>query len=458
MNPVVRAQVKEYATLSDLSGRPEHEQFEVYSIYSVLNGGLGESADPIDAHLAGDEFGVDGVAIMVQGRLVADRDAALEAIDGIKNPSIDFYFFQAKTSTSFDYGEISKFFDSCLGFFNDDMKGESPQLDDYIDAKDVLYEHAVGKRNPGFHAYYISTGNYDSPARIEKLISTTKSEIADLNIFDPAYIKISMVGAKQIQDLYRAASNSVEVDIDFPRNVVLPSNVGVEEAYIGYVTAQELLKIVGIYDEKGDLVEINKTVFFDNIRDFDPDSKINIEIGETLQRGEGHDFVFRNNGITVISKSIDRTGDRFRIGDYQVVNGCQTSNIIYHNREHVDGVFIPFRLIGTKNDDFISSIIVGTNRQNAVRDEQFWALRPFMKSFEEYCRSLDDDHRIYFERRENQYRGLKVEKSRIIQPSVLMKAVAATLLYQPNRSARDYRGITAEYQERLFQENHDVRL
>ena len=38
-----------------------------------------------------------------------------------------------------------------------------------------------------------------------------------------------------------------------------------------------------------------------------------------------------------------------------------------------------------------------------------------------------------------------------------MKAVAAALLNQPNRSARDYRGITSEYQSQLFQDDHDVR-
>lgn len=81
-----------------------------------------------------------------------------------------------------------------------------------------------------------------------------------------------------------------------------------------------------------------------------------------------------------------------------------------------------------------------------------------MKSFEEYCQSLDDEQRIFFERRENQFRGQKVEKARIMQPSTLMKAVAATLLNQPNRSARDYRGITAEYQDKLFLDEHDVRL
>lgn len=39
-----------------------------------------------------------------------------------------------------------------------------------------------------------------------------------------------------------------------------------------------------------------------------------------------------------------------------------------------------------------------------------------------------------------------------------MKAVSAMLLGQPNRSARDYRKISAEYKEKIFQDEHDVRL
>jgi hypothetical protein len=456
LNPVIQAQVGDFASTNALTDRPPDELFEIYSIYSVLNGGLGETIDPVDAHLSGCEFGVDGVAILVQGRLITNSSDAEEAIEDIKNPSIDFYFFQSKTGSSFDYGSISKFYDSITGFFDGSMRGESPQLDDLMAAKDLLYQKAISRRNPGVHAYYVCTGNYDKPRRIEQLISITRTQWTDLNIFDPDRIAVHMIGAKDLQRLYRAASSAVEATIDFPRNVVLPSHGSVEEAYLGYLTAEEIINLVEL---KGDgSSEINRSVFFDNIRDYDSDSKINKEISETLKKGEGTDFIFRNNGITVVAKTIDRTGDKFRIEDYQIVNGCQTTNIIFDNRPYISGVNIPFRLIGTKDDEFISSIIAGTNRQNPVREEQFWALRPFMKNFEEYAQSLDDDHKIFFERRENQFRGRKVEKARVVQPSTLMKIVAAMLLNQPNRSGRDYRGISAEYQDKLFQDDHDVRL
>lgn len=224
-----------------------------------------------------------------------------------------------------------------------------------------------------------------------------------------------------------------------------------------------------MHDSDGNVSGINRGIFFDNIRDYDAKSKINIAIKESVKAGGGNEFVFRNNGITVVSKNIDRTGDKFRLEDFQIVNGCQTSNVIFDllhgesSDEENEGqlesqIQVPFRLIGSKDDDFVSSIIVGTNRQNPVRDEQFWALRPFMKNFEEYCRSLDSEEIIYFERRENQYRTQQIERTRIMQPSVLMKAVAASLLFQPQRAARDYRGILTEYESSIFQEKHDVRI
>lgn len=106
MNPVVQAQVSDFVTTNAIEGRSQSEQFEIYSIFSVLNGGLGESIDPVEAHLAGTEFGLDGVAILVQGRLVTSRSDAEEAIEDIKGPILDFHFFQSKTGTNFDYGNM----------------------------------------------------------------------------------------------------------------------------------------------------------------------------------------------------------------------------------------------------------------------------------------------------------------------------------------------------------------
>jgi hypothetical protein len=471
MNPVIMAQLREFAISNDIMEEAQNKQFEIYSIFTVLNGLLGESIDAYEVHLAGDEFGIDGIAVIIQGEVVRNRAEAEDKLEAIKNPSVEFVFFQTKTSTSYDYGDISKFYDAVHGFFNGDLEGESSAIDDCIKVKDLIYEKGTKKRNPKISCYYIATGNYERPERIEKLRLIFKEKMADTNIFDIDTITAEFVGARELQAWYRAATSSVEVEIDFPRNVVMPDNKHVEEAYIGYIDAENLVKLFTVHDTDGDVIGINRAVFFDNIRDYDPNSKINQAIKNSVQETGGAEFVFRNNGITVVSRNIDRTGDKFKLEDYQIVNGCQTSNVIYDlvygdgngtTNHEVERMFksiqVPLRLISSKNDDFVSSIIVGTNRQNPVRDEQFWALRPFMKSLEEYCRNLEPEEVIFIERRENQYRSQDIERTRVMQPSVLMKAVAACLLFQPQRAARDYRGILSEYEHIIFLDDHDVRI
>jgi hypothetical protein len=112
-------------------------------------------------------------------------------------------------------------------------------------------------------------------------------------------------------------------------------------------------------------------------------------------------------------------------------------------------------LIGATDESFISSIIVGTNSQNQVRGEQFWALRPFLKNLEEYAQQ-QGHNAIYLERRENQYRDKNIERTRVIKPSELVKTVAAMYLFEPNRAARDFRAIRREYDALIFQDDHSV--
>lgn len=457
MNPVNQGQVKEFASTFDLSDREVSDQFELYSIYSVLNGGSGENVDPFDAHLRGFEFGIDGVAIVIQGNIVTNVDDAAAIIDDIQNPSIDFYFFQAKQSSSFDYGDISRFFDGISGFFNEEMRGESSQLDDLIEAKNYIYEYGIHKRNPGIHCYYATTGSYDKPARIERLIENNRNDFIDLSIFDEDKVSVHMLGAGELQRLYRAALAASKVNIEFDKSITLPPHESVDEGHIGYLPASELLKIISIYDDDNHIVSLKKSVFFDNIRDFNANSKINKSIAESMKRGESDNFVYRNNGITVVAKQVARTSNTFRIEDYQVVNGCQTSNVIFNNRQYADNVFVPFRLIGTRDEEFIFSIISGTNKQNPVRDEQFWSLLPFMKNLEEYARSVSSDRRIYLERRENQYRSESIERARIVQMQPFYKAITATLLSSPHRAARSYKSEVSDNLSKLFNEKCDVR-
>jgi len=455
MNPVIKGQIDQFLKANPHEDLTEAEAFEVLTIHAVENGLLTENIEPFSAHLKGSEFGLDGVAILIQGEICRDIDEAEIAFSTGKRHSVEFHFFQAKTGENLDYGALSKFFDAIFAFLDGTFLNPTDQLSDLMDVKEMTYGKDL-RTNPNIKCFFSTTGPAEVSNESKKLISLTETRLEGLSLFENVEIRI--LGAKSIQSGYRSATQSISTSIEIEKYVTLPKHPSVSEAFLGVITASELLKLITVQSDGEEIRQINRSVFYDNIRDYDTKSAINKEILRDLKDTGQQSFVFKNNGITVVAKEINRTSDKFQLDDYQIVNGCQTSNIIFEAGDTAKGVAVPFRLIGSKDAEFVSSIIIGTNRQNQVRDDQFWALKPFMKDLEEYCQSKQEEDRLFIERRENQYRDASVERTRIVKPSELMKSIAAMFLFQPHRAARDYRGIRSEFQDRIFLDDHNVEI
>ena len=455
MHPVIEAQLKEFSSAHSNETLSQSEFFEIFSIHSIENGLMGLSVDPFAAHLEGSEFGIDGISVILQGEICTDVDQTTAALSIGKNHSVEFHFFQSKTSEKYEYGDIAKFLDAVVDFFEDGELAVSSQIEDLRACKELIYS-SVTKKNPNIHCFFCTTGTGEKSRAVEKLVDLNVNRLQELSLFSE--IDISIHGAQSLQDGYRSATNSISATFEMSKAITLPDHPSVDEAFIGVVSATELLKLAIISGPSKDEGKINRAVFYDNIRDFNPGSEINQAILSELESGSEESFVFKNNGVTVVAREISRKGDTFSLDDYQIVNGCQTTNILFLARDKLGSVSVPLRLIGSKDADFVSTIIVGTNKQNEVKEDQFWALLPFMKNLEEYCRAQSDDRLILIERRENQYRDVKVERTRVFKPAELMKAITATYLSKPNRAARDYRGVRKEFKDEIFQPAHNVEL
>ena len=135
---------------------------------------------------------------------------------------------------------------------------------------------------------------------------------------------------------------------------------GVEQAFLGVIPASEFLQLVT--DEDG---ELNRALFYDNVRDFQGTNSVNLEIGETLSDpNRKEEFVLLNNGVTIVAQDpCSRLVIDSRSPDYQIVNGCQTSHIVYKNRDNLENVTIPIKLIATGDRDLTNRVIKATNRQ-----------------------------------------------------------------------------------------------
>ena len=127
-----------------------------------------------------------------------------------------------------------------------------------------------------------------------------------------------------------------------------------------------------------------KWLFESNVRQYLSKSRINIGIRTTVKDESDH-FWRYNNGVTMVV-------DDFRVLDDgsisltkpQIVNGCQTSLAISkvvadmdsQQRQAVRGSLL-VRIIRENSDEERKKITQFTNRQNAVRGKDFFALKEF---------------------------------------------------------------------------------
>lgn len=162
-----------------------------------------------------------------------------------------------------------------------------------------------------------------------------------------------------------------------------------------------------------------------------------------------------NNGITVIARTVRPTGNRFYIEDFQVVNGCQTSHVLADQQDIIDdSVMIPLRLIGTQDEEVITSIIRATNRQTEVKREQFMAVTDFAKNLEAFFQTFPNGRKLYYERRTSQYDSEPVEKTRIVTPANVIRAFAAMFLSEPHSTTRNYSSLLDKVGTEIFGEAH----
>ena len=203
---------------------------------------------------------------------------------------------------------------------------------------------------------------------------------------------------------------------------------------------------------------LNRRLFFDNVRDFQGHNPVNSEIEATINDATRSDrFALLNNGVTVVARDVNKVGARFRLNDYQIVNGCQTTHILYSNRGKLKpSIYLPLKLIVTTDAEVTNQIIQGTNRQTEVKLEAFESLAPFQKELEELYLTMGRGRGepLYYERRSKQYEHLEIRRERIISLAVQVKCFLAMFLNEPHSTHRYYGELLSAYRNRLFIESH----
>lgn len=362
---------------------------------------------------------------------------------------------QAKTSANFSSSEINTFIYGVNDFFAEVPKlVRNESLSKFAEISNHIFANAPKfKRNPNVKLFYVTTGKWVEDSNLMAVITSGKDLLEETNLFNN--VIFNPVGARELSFSYRKTKENVSTTINFSNRVTMPEINGISQAYIGLIPYSEFKKIVA--DSEENLLN----VFEDNVRDFQGDNNdVNGGIATTLNGFDNEIFSVLNNGVTIVASNISPTGNQFTISDYQIVNGCQTSNVLYNHRdvENIDRVNIPIKLIATTDDEIKTRITLATNNQTPIKKEQLASLTQFQRSLEQYYNSFTGDRRLYYERRSKQYSAdNSVLKSRIITLPYQIKSFAAMFLDEPHNVTSFFGSIVKRLNEgkiKIFNNDH----
>ncbi len=455
MDRILQSYVDNFKESMGISETDISKIFEHFVNYSVTFNSIFDkfNYEDIDVDKNEGTQSIDGFGIILNGHLVTNTDEIDDIFLSKNQIDAKIIFIQSKRSTNLSTQEIGHFSYGIIDFLS-----ETPKIKWSTTAKQRinLFNHLISKypqlkEKPTCECYYVTTGNNNVDENIKSRIETTKSDISDLNLFST--ISFTSLGTNDLQKKYRSATEKISFEFKFENKILLPDVEQVKQSYIGMLPAKIIINIISINGS-----ELNNTLFYENIRDFQGHNKVNKGIQNTIESNNPEKFILLNNGITIVTEKIDTIRNDFTITNFQIVNGCQTCNILFEAREHVsDNLFVPVKLIECENTDIVNEIISATNSQTEVKDEDLLAFSDFQKKLEAFYKTFELKEKLYYERRSKQYhKDISIEKIRIVDKVAQIKTFASLFLDKPHLATRFYGTLINEFGDLLFQDSHEI--
>jgi len=310
MDRITKQLIDDFLAAQEIESKGQSDDFEMFSNYCIVSKEYNRTFDPSEITVGnGNDTGLDGIAIIVNGYLVEDIDEVQDLIQQNGYLEVTYIFTQAKTSPSFESSSINTFLFGVKDFFS-----ESPGLvrnndiQRFAEISNYILQNAIHfKTNPMCKLYYITTGQWSDDPNHIAVVDSGLSQLRAENIFED--VSFFPVGASDLSKLYRSTKNPNNAEFVFAEKVTLPDTTGVDEAYYGILPFSEFRKI--LVDDNGNI----RSIFDDNVRDFQGvDNPVNKKIDSTLHGGFPDQFIVLNNGVTVVASSLKTSrGFNFKV-------------------------------------------------------------------------------------------------------------------------------------------------
>lgn len=461
VEPIINVRFKRFKDTYEINNLSDGEAFERFVNHAILSAhqpdAFGADGELFDIVCVGgrDDMGIDGLAIKVNGLLVRSIEDATDILEKLKRANVEIIFIQSKYKSKFDSGEFNKFTAGVRDFLHENHK--QPMNDkikvmlavkDFLLSEDIVF---IWEKNPTVRIYYVAMGKWRNSPHHLALADQWKEDISELNTFEDP--QVHFIDSDALKDICDSNENKFSSSIDAIDTMSLTEVENVDDSCILICYANELAKLLTTDDKV-----IRKSLFNDNVRDYQGENNVNIEIEDTIHNDPAK-FILLNNGITIVCDEFIQSNRRITLKNPQIVNGCQTSHVLFYAKEKgmdVDKIPLSIKVISTKDIEVINQIVRGTNRQNIVYDEAFETTKKFHKNLEEFFNAITVDYeKIYYERRSKQYHhNPLIKQTEKINIRILTQSFIAMFLNMPHKSHRHESKLLKEFANSIFQEVH----
>jgi hypothetical protein len=454
MHRILKTHLNKFCYNFGFESDTESVAFEKFSNYATVSARVPGQYDVCDITTSEFEDGIDGIAIIINEEIITSDDDAKSIFEKSKrNHDVLIIFIQSKTSDNFDLGDFLKFKEAVLRFSNqDNYTSPDSVLSTAWSIFDTILNNAHRIRNgkPSISARFITTGSYKAPKELESAKNKFSEQLKDTGLFNDVDVKF--LGRDELTALWVGTYTGVSAKLEAFSIAALPRISGIEEAYLAVVKAKDLVEKLLITDDG----TLRSQVFEENVRSFlGLENTVNNSISQTINSHSASRFPVLNNGITIASPDVRVQGQTLHLENFQIVNGCQTSNVLFENFENLnDDIMVNLKIVETSNEDVFSELVRATNSQSQIIETQFLSLRPIVKKVEQYFNSYEDcEGRLYFERRDRQYIGKDIPNIRIFSLHHATRCVASMFCNRPHLAFRYTKDMYEELTDSIFAED-----
>lgn len=464
METIIKGYVEKFLKSFGLDSNTDNtDNFEKFCSYVVFSNELPNQSiniDDIENTSAEKNQGIDSIGFIVNGKLVNTKEEIEDLKESGGRLDITVIFIQSKTSENFENAEIANFCDTIKDFLSEEP--QYPMTNAVQEKHEILlfiYSNLVDIRGFNGKASFCTTGKWQENIVFSTTIRNKEIGINDLGVFKKGKIIVEPFDAIKLRKLYDKTNQPLNAEFIFENKVEIKQieSSKVQSAFYGLLPFKEFKNIL-IDQDSGKI----RSLFYDNVRDdLGERNPVNSDIDATLTNKKFSSFPLLNNGITIIAENNQGTGSKFILENFQIVNGCQTSNVLYKHKDDddIDELNILMKLIITSDEDIKNETIIATNNQTQIKEEQLIALTEFQKGLEEFYKIMsasgDSDLKLYYERRVNQYAGnTAIMKKSIVDLREQIKTFASVFLEEPHDVSGYFGKIYKKRKNDLFLSSH----